>query len=523
MRQVEDHVKKSLENDKARVSVGRISKFGLLEMSRQRIKAALTQASHLPCPHCNGTGQQKSPESQAVALLRKIHASAAKGQVARIDAQLPMEVAAYLLNNNREELVDMERRYQLQIHIHGNRDFLADQVEIEIQKKEKEKAPQAEYVEAGNMPIAVEKAVSKEVEEPVEELAVATETEPGKKRRRRRRRKPAAEVVAEGVPAAGQDHIETQKSTPDAEQPDMAVAPDETSTEQAGQESPAKKPQKRRRSNSRAKAAELSSEATETTLDLETALEDAPATADKPEPVTTEAQDVVATKPKRRRSRRKPRTVGDKTHAASESEVTELIQSETTTGPDQKPATEPVVEVEITTAVQPKPLRTRKAARKPELAAESPETAPNQAVGQAKPEYAVTEMQPASKKPARRTCAKSSATKTTQETLPTTENKPDVAQAAIVTNERPKRRQSSRVTPIPKTTKMATEASATTETKPTLKKPSRKAPVKKTTTVNKKDEAGPEKGKAADSPTIEKPKPKRTRTVKKKPAEADPV
>ncbi len=152
-RAVENQVKKSLENDKARVSVGRISKFGLLEMSRQRIKAALTEGSYLPCPHCNGSGHLKSPEMQAVSLLRKIHASAAKGQVSRVDAKLPIEVASYLLNNSREELVDMERRYQLQIHIHGNRDFLADQVEIEIQKKEKSKATQQEFVEASSVPL----------------------------------------------------------------------------------------------------------------------------------------------------------------------------------------------------------------------------------------------------------------------------------------------------------------------------------------------------------------------------------
>ncbi len=142
MREVEKEVKKSLENDKARVSVGRISQFGLLEMSRQRLKATLATGSYLPCPHCDGAGRLKSPESQAVSLLRKIHASAAKGQVSRIDAQLPRDVAAYLLNHKREELVTMERDHHLQIHIHGNRDFLADQVEIEIQKKEKDKAPQ---------------------------------------------------------------------------------------------------------------------------------------------------------------------------------------------------------------------------------------------------------------------------------------------------------------------------------------------------------------------------------------------
>ncbi len=229
MRQVENQLKKSLENDKARVSVGRISQFGLLEMSRQRIKAALTEGSYLTCPHCNGSGHLKSPETQAVALLRKIHASAAKGQVSRVDAQMPMDVTSYLLNNKREELVDMERRYQLQIHIHGNRDFTADQIEIEIQKKEKEKSSQPEYIAAGVVSQGSDELVKKEQpkkkedpklaepkletiqKEPSEQEttqqdgvesapteAASSEAEPAKKRRRRRRRKPAA-AAAEGL------------------------------------------------------------------------------------------------------------------------------------------------------------------------------------------------------------------------------------------------------------------------------------------------------------------------------------
>ena len=123
-------------------------------------------------------------------MLRKIHASAAKGQVSRIDAQLPRDVAAYLLNNKREELVTMERDHRLQIHIHGNRDFLADQVEIEIQKKEKDKTPQPEFVAAGLLPMSVEDKSKNESTESAQPEAAKDDTEPAKKRRRRRRRKP---------------------------------------------------------------------------------------------------------------------------------------------------------------------------------------------------------------------------------------------------------------------------------------------------------------------------------------------
>jgi ribonuclease E len=242
-RAVENQVKKSLENDKARVSVGRISKFGLLEMSRQRIKAALTEGSYLPCPHCNGSGHLKSPETQAVALLRKIHASAAKGQVSRVDAQLPIDVAAYLLNNNREELVEMERRYQLQIHIHGNRDFLADQLEIEIQKKEKNKSTQQEFVEAGSVPLATEEKSKQdkgETEQPEVAETAEAGTEQPKKRRRRRRRKPLGATTAEA-----------EQHTSDIDEPPTEdAATDSTTTitgaaeEKAEDAAPVKKPQR---------------------------------------------------------------------------------------------------------------------------------------------------------------------------------------------------------------------------------------------------------------------------------------
>ncbi|MBE0575708.1 MAG: Rne/Rng family ribonuclease [Desulfuromonadales bacterium] len=482
MRQVENQVKKSLENDKARVNVGRISKFGLLELSRQRIKAALTQGSYLPCPHCHGSGHLKSPESQAVSLLRKIHASAAKGQVSRIDAKLPMEVAAYLLNNNREELVDMERRYQLQIHIHGNRDFLADQVEIEIQKKEKEKAPQLEYVEAGTLPMAIEEAVMEEDIVTEQPDTAATEAEPGKKRRRRRRRKPVAAEASEAPPLSEQSPAESQESILEAGNTDLADAPDETTAEQTDNESSAKKPQKRRRSSSRAKTAAKSSETI-----VEVPLTDVPAAAGEAEEATAEGQDVVATKPKRRRSRRKTRATGDTAQTETLSDTTEQAQPDSITKPAEQPGAEPIAEEKTTAEAGPKPKRPRRTTKKSESIVEMPEMAQDKVV---------------------------------------TETMPDVAQAsqpAALSTEKPKRRQASRGKPKPETTGEENETPAATVAKPAEKKPARKAPAKKTTVTDKTAEATAVKISFSESPLDEKDKSKRTRAVKKKPAEADPA
>jgi ribonuclease E len=362
MRQVENLLKKSLENDKARVSVGRISQFGLLEMSRQRIKAALTQGSYLTCPHCNGSGHLKSPETQAVALLRKIHASAAKGQVSRVDAQLPMDVAAYLLNNKREELVDMERRYQLQIHIHGNRDFLADQNEIEIQKKEKEKAAQQEYIAAGMLPQDAQEKDKSEGQfkpadtvkpeaqekpegaqqpggEPEAQEAVEPGAEPAKKRRRRRRRKPA-------VATAGEESIEAETSTEQAEEAgsetgnEPPAAPDSTPAGETPATSATKKSPRRRRS-SKAKSTVQAGEENAPVVPSPAIVEES-APAEQSPDAGTAAQNTAEAKPKRRRSRRKPKPSENAALPGTPAAASQPVQADGL----PKPATMPAQQLE---------------------------------------------------------------------------------------------------------------------------------------------------------------------------------
>jgi ribonuclease E len=530
MRQVENQVKKSLENDKARVNVGRISQFGLLEMSRQRIKAALTEGSHLTCPHCNGSGHLKSPETQGVALLRKIHASAAKGQVGRVDAQLPIEVAAYLLNNKREELVDMERRYQLQIHVHGNRDFLADQIEIEIQKKEKGKAEQQEFVAASSLSMDIEEDVQQDKELPVPHDVTESEAEPAKKRRRRRRRKSSA-ASSEESQAKDQAAADKQDDTTAAEETTAPAvttteSPAEGVTEQAEAEAPKNKPQRRRRSSSKAKAAATDADATEApavaTAEAGTA-ETPSADADESAETTTDEQPPVEKKPKRR-SRRKPKAAEDAEKQEVATESAEQPQ------PEVKQTEQPVVatpkEKDAEAEAKPKPKRTRRPARKkPQTDAEAESTSQEEVVS---PEPA-SEEKPVAKKPARRSRTKrDDAQKPTEKATTTAKSvkETEAAPAEETKDEKPKRRRTSRAKP------KATEATAeqeektvekSTEEKPVKKAPARrttrKTPTKKAVTVKKKDEAVVEK---EDSAKEEKAKPKRRRTVKKKPPEADP-
>ncbi len=137
IREVEKRLKEALRGDKARVSVGRISQFGLMEMSRQRIKASLAAAAWGTCPHCQGRGKVKSTEAQAVAIMRKIHAGVAKKQIGRVEAAIPLEVAEYLLNTRREELLEMERRYKTTIYLKGEASLVSEEVNLEFIKREK--------------------------------------------------------------------------------------------------------------------------------------------------------------------------------------------------------------------------------------------------------------------------------------------------------------------------------------------------------------------------------------------------
>jgi ribonuclease E len=149
-RDVEKAIKESMKTDKAKVSFGKISSFGLLEMSRQRIKDALAEGTFLVCPHCEGSGRLKSPEAQAVAALRKIQGGLAKGHIARIEVDIPLDAANYLLNAMRDELHELELRNQLEIVVRGRVDMIASQIEILCIRREKEDELYLQPVTASN-------------------------------------------------------------------------------------------------------------------------------------------------------------------------------------------------------------------------------------------------------------------------------------------------------------------------------------------------------------------------------------
>jgi len=129
---VERRLKEALSSDKARIELGRLSKFGLLEMSRQRLRASLASQSHLPCHVCHGTGRVKNHELVALEVLRKIQAAVVVGHVAMVKARLAPAPALFLLNNKKAELTRLEAKYKIQIYILADGRLRTEEYEFEI-------------------------------------------------------------------------------------------------------------------------------------------------------------------------------------------------------------------------------------------------------------------------------------------------------------------------------------------------------------------------------------------------------
>ena len=119
-REVETRLREALKMDRARVQVGRISRFGLLEMSRQRLSPSLDEASHMICPRCNGQGTIRNIDSLALSVLRLIQEEAMKDKTGRVVVQLPVKVATFLLNEKREAIRAIEQRHRVSVMLVPN-------------------------------------------------------------------------------------------------------------------------------------------------------------------------------------------------------------------------------------------------------------------------------------------------------------------------------------------------------------------------------------------------------------------
>ncbi|WP_153108694.1 Rne/Rng family ribonuclease [Propionivibrio limicola] len=114
-REVENRMRDGLRLDRARVQTGKISRFGLMELSRQRLRPALAETSYIPCPRCSGTGHIRSAESAALHILRILEEEAMKDNTAAVHTQVPVDVATFLLNEKRQDIQSIELRHKVNI------------------------------------------------------------------------------------------------------------------------------------------------------------------------------------------------------------------------------------------------------------------------------------------------------------------------------------------------------------------------------------------------------------------------
>jgi ribonuclease E len=227
-RSVERRLKDCLKNDRARIQVGRISHFGLLEMSRQRIRTSVLESSTDKCPHCGGTGHVRSVSSVALQLLRMIEEALQRGATHNVVGRTRSEIALYVLNHKRAHLYDLEHRFQIAVTIVAD-DAISGQLPFVIEKGEQvHTLEQARALAAQATAVPVAAAIAAEAEQPVDEAeseetedeelaeAEAADGEPaetaeeraedgeagGRRRRRRRRRGRRADTREDGLGVA---------------------------------------------------------------------------------------------------------------------------------------------------------------------------------------------------------------------------------------------------------------------------------------------------------------------------------
>jgi ribonuclease E len=213
-REVETRLKDALHHDRARVQMGKISRFGLMELSRQRLRPSLSEGSHVTCPRCSGTGHIRDTESSALQVLRIIQEEAMKENSATIHVQVPVDVAAFLLNEKRGEVLKIENRHRISVILVPNKHLDTPHYKLERIKHDDPRLEdsQASYslAESAETDMAYSKR-QKEEAKPRQEAMVKTITpaQPAPVVDRTEAVKPAAAAPAAPAPAAAPAAPET--------------------------------------------------------------------------------------------------------------------------------------------------------------------------------------------------------------------------------------------------------------------------------------------------------------------------
>ncbi|WP_428646157.1 ribonuclease E/G [Roseibium sp.] len=279
-RSVERKLKDCLKNDRARIQVGRISHFGLLEMSRQRIRTGVLESSTTPCPHCQGTGMIRSVESVALHVLRSVEDNLLKGASHNLIIRTTTQVALYILNQKRANLVDLEARFGIELEVHAD-----DMVNGQLYVLERGAPADRDRIPVPSPIIQPDTIdlIDETTEQPdVEEQAQDEEGGDRRRRRRRKRRRGGAEGQQEG----GDNHqpLEADEASEgDDDEPQEARSDDEENGDE-----PRRKRRRGRRGGRRGRRGAEDMEGNEAQTEAEAASDD------EPDETAEAAQDVSA-------------------------------------------------------------------------------------------------------------------------------------------------------------------------------------------------------------------------------------
>ncbi len=316
IRKVEKAMKEALKNDRARIQVGRISSFGLMEMSRQRLRTGVLEASTKPCPHCEGTGLMRTAASAGLSALRMLEEEAARGRGSRIILRAGREAAIYVLNKKRHEIAEVEARYGVIVEVHIDESLEGAKMSVESVGPRPVERPRFEP-----KPIIEEDFDDEIVEEEDEEEPEAEEVreerrprdgqrsedgegERGRKRRRRRGRRGGRRREGEPHEGEGSEQVVGEEGAAEAEG-QVAPVEAEAETPVIAAEQDEEKPRRGRRRPRARKQGDEGAEA------QETAVEAAPVMAEAAAEVAVEEPAPEApAKPKRsRRKKAEPEAV----------------------------------------------------------------------------------------------------------------------------------------------------------------------------------------------------------------------
>jgi ribonuclease E len=353
---VEKRLKDRLKSDRARIQVGRISGFGLLEMSRQRLRPGMIEATTQPCPHCHGTGLIRSDDSLALSILRQIEEEGVRRRSREVLIKCPIGISNFLMNQKRDHVAQIEARYGLSVRVEGDPSLIPPDYSIEKFKTATRIVPDAGPV------VSVDSSIMDEVDEAEDAQVEDAETlvedgedpKPKKRRRRRRRRSKSRTENGEENTTSTEETVEQSEPSDDESKNEVDASENE--------EEKAEKPKRQRRSRSTKKKAE------EAPADADARAETVVSDEAKPEENATETPEKEE-KPKRKRAPRKKKAeavVSEEPSAEPANDVPEAIDplpepetgAETPTAASAEVVPEPAPEPEPAQEAAPEPAVT---------------------------------------------------------------------------------------------------------------------------------------------------------------------